>query len=86
MALGLPCVATSVNAVPEAIQDGVNGILVPPSDPAKLAGAILGLLSDTGKREVLGAAAKRTAYSKFDERITADRTIKLYNAVWKTGS
>lgn len=86
MALGLPCIATGVNAVPEAIKAGENGILIPPGDPAKLAEAILGLMNDAQKRKLLGTAAKRVAYSRFNEQITAYRTIKLYDAVWKTDS
>jgi len=86
MALGLACIATRINAIPEAITDGENGILVPPNDPSRLPQAIEDLLSDSEKRKRLGAAAKRTAYERFDERITAERTLKLYDAVWKSNS
>jgi glycosyltransferase involved in cell wall biosynthesis len=86
MALGLSCIATSVNAIPEAIAHNENGILVPPNEPAKLAEAITDLLNDHEKRKQFGIAAKRTAYERFDERITAEKTLKLYDAIWKTGS
>lgn len=84
MALGLPCIATNINAVPEAISNGDNGLLVSPNDPTALAEAIADLLKDSEKRKRLGAAARRTAFERFDERTTADRTLKLYDAVWKT--
>ncbi len=84
MALGLPCIATSVNAIPEAIENEQNGILVPPHDSLRLRTAISSLLYDPHKREILGAAAKKTALEKFNAKITAERTMKLYNDVWKT--
>jgi len=84
MALGLPCIATRVNAIPEAITDDENGILVPPNDPTRLERSIEDLLRDIEKRKRLGTAARLTAYKRFDERITADRTLKLYDAVWNS--
>ncbi len=83
MALGLPCIATSVNAIPEAIENGQNGLLVSPNDPVQLQEAIAVLLDDPDQREILGIAAKRTAFEKFNGQITAERTLKLYEAVWK---
>lgn len=83
MALGLPCIATDVNAIPEAI-DGQNGILVQPNDPVRLTEAILSLLNDPAKRETLANRAKKTAFEKFNSKITAERTVKLYDEVWQT--
>ena len=51
LAYGLPVVATRVAAIPEMIEDGVNGILVPPKDPVALAGAIRKMSEDPGLRE-----------------------------------
>jgi len=84
MALGLPCIATNVNAVPEAIEDGHNGVLVPPNDSTLIKDAITTLLTDSRQREILGVAAKRIAFEKFNAEITARRTLKLYDDVWKT--
>jgi glycosyltransferase involved in cell wall biosynthesis len=84
MALGLPCIATSVNAIPEALEDGHNGIVVPPNDPKRLTESISTLLNDPRQREVLGRAAKKTAFEKFNAEISAARTMKLYNDVWNT--
>jgi glycosyltransferase involved in cell wall biosynthesis len=57
MAHGLPVVATAVGGVPEQIQDGATGLLVPPEDPEAIARAIVRLYDDVGLRERLGAAA-----------------------------
>ena len=48
MALGRPCVATSVGGVPEVVSDGAQGVLVPPRDPDALAGGLVRLLADPG--------------------------------------
>ncbi len=84
MALGLPCIASSVNAIPEAIENEQNGLLVPSCDSLRLRTAISSLMYDPHKREMLGAAAKKTAFDKFNAKLTAERTVKLYNDVWKT--
>ncbi len=86
MALGLPCIATSVNAIPEAIEDGQTGMLVKPNDPNDLQVAITALLNDPQQRAMFGAAAKKIAFEKFNAKITADRTMKLYEEVWKTNA
>jgi glycosyltransferase involved in cell wall biosynthesis len=53
----LPVVATRAAALPEAVEDGVNGRLVPPDDPAALADAVARLAADPDARRRLGAAA-----------------------------
>ena len=57
LAVGTPVVATAVGGVPEIVRDGVNGLLVPPGDPARLAGALRLLAEDDGVRERLAAGA-----------------------------
>lgn len=84
MALGLPCIATNVNAIPEAIIEGKNGRLVAPANSDDLAEAIATMLDEPTEREKLGAAAKETAYTKFNARRGAERTVKLYEHVWKS--
>ena len=63
MALGLPCVSTNCRGGGPAMvmQDGVNGLLVPPGDEEALAAAILRLLKNPAEAESLGAAARKTA-------------------------
>ncbi len=72
MAFGLPVVATTAGGIPEAVEDGVTGRLVPPQDPAALADALLAVLADEGGRRALGAAGRR----RFLERFTADRMVE----------
>jgi glycosyltransferase involved in cell wall biosynthesis len=85
MALGLPCIASNVNAVPEAIEHDVNGLLVPPNNAAALKAAIVDLLDDPARRQSFGAAAKTKAYERFNERNIAGRQMELYESAWKSG-
>jgi glycosyltransferase involved in cell wall biosynthesis len=56
---GLACLSTTVSAVPELIETEHSGVLVPPDDPAALAGQLARLIGDPGTRRRLGAAAAR---------------------------
>ncbi len=60
MAAGRPIVASRVGDIPELLEDGRTGRLVPPGDPAALADAVLACLSDPVAAAALGAAARET--------------------------
>jgi glycosyltransferase involved in cell wall biosynthesis len=66
MALGVPCVSTWVNGVPELIRDGIDGYTVAPGDSAALADAIERLMSDEGRRESLARAGRQRAEEVVD--------------------
>ena len=74
MVCGVPVVATNVSSLPELVADGETGLLVPPDDPAALAGAIEGALADPA----LGAAGLDRARREFSVQQMADRTVALY--------
>lgn len=59
MVMGKAIVATKVGGIPEAISDGVNGLLVPPRDPDALADRIIHLLRNTQERDRLGREARK---------------------------
>lgn len=77
MAVGLPIVATRTGGIPEIVQDGVNGLLVPPRDSSSLAHAILELLKNKEKRASMGQASLRTA-----KNFTMDRMVEGNLAVY----
>lgn len=54
---GRPVVATAVGAIPEMVEEGKTGLLVPPNDPGALARALLEIASDDQRRQLLGDAA-----------------------------
>ena len=78
MAMGKPVVGTSVNAIPEVIQNGVNGLVVPPGDPEALGEAILGLLQNKEKRTKFGRNARSSAEKQFSLGQFAKRTEEVY--------
>jgi glycosyltransferase involved in cell wall biosynthesis len=57
LAVGTPVIATRVGGVPEVVEDGVNGLLVPPGDAAALAEAVRRFFADGALRDRLRAAA-----------------------------
>ncbi len=81
MASGLPIVATGVAGIPEMVRPGVNGFLVPPSDPAALAAALDRLAADPGLRAELGAASLAIARREHDAMANADRILALLQDV-----
>ncbi len=78
MAAGRPIVATTVGAIPEYVDHDGGGLLVPPDDPAALAGAIQRLLDDPAWRERLGAAGRARARERYALDRMIDQTIRLY--------
>jgi len=73
MAMGLPVVSTRISAIPELVDDGANGLLVPQRDVRALADALERLLEDRGLRRKLGHAAREKVRRSFDaERTTRD--------------
>lgn len=63
---GLACLATAVAAIPELIEDGVTGTLVPPEDPAALADALARLIAAPDLRTRLGRAGEARVRGEFD--------------------
>ena len=87
MALGKACIASSVNAIPEAIRNGETGLLVPAGDSMALAAAIAEMKKEPRKRERIAAAGREFVLRSFDERMTAQITVDLYDAcprTWKS--
>jgi glycosyltransferase involved in cell wall biosynthesis len=78
MAFGLPVVATNVGGLPEVVQDGVTGILVPPKDPNALGDAIVRLLRDPELRKRLGNAGRERVLSEFRTDRIVEQTLKVY--------
>ncbi len=84
MALGKAILSTDVNAIPEAIENGVSGVLIRPNDPGKLAEEMKRLLLDPDRRRTLGTNARKTADERFNEKTTAALTLGLYDRILQT--
>jgi glycosyltransferase involved in cell wall biosynthesis len=78
MAFSRPIVATAAGGIPEAVEDGVTGRVVPPRDPQALADALVEMLGDPGRLQAMGAAGR----ARFEERFTADRMVDETLAVY----
>lgn len=65
MALSRPVVASNVGGIPEMIEDGVTGLLVPPRDPSALAAAIVRVLDDHPLADMLGRAGHDLVHGRF---------------------
>jgi glycosyltransferase involved in cell wall biosynthesis len=81
LALGRPVLACAVGGVPEIVDPGRTGLLVPPEDPAALAAALERLRRDPALRARLGAAAARAARARFDVRRSVAAVEALYRRV-----
>jgi glycosyltransferase involved in cell wall biosynthesis len=79
MAARLPVVATRVGGLPEVVEEGVTGLLVPPRDPAALAAAVKQLLDDQPMRERLGIAGRNRAVSMFGSPAHAREVLRIYS-------
>jgi glycosyltransferase involved in cell wall biosynthesis len=78
MACARPIVATRTGGIPEVVDDGVTGLLVPPRDPHALARAIVTLLSDADLRQRFGQAGLQRVRQRFTvERMVAG-TLAVY--------
>lgn len=81
MAVARPIVASRVSAIPEVVEDGVTGLLVPPGDARALAEALLFLRRDAVRRERLGAAGAERLRREFALERVLERTAAVYRAV-----
>jgi glycosyltransferase involved in cell wall biosynthesis len=83
MAAGKPVVASRVGGIPDLVQDGVNGILVPPADEKALADGIKTLLTDHDLAHRMGAAGKVGCH-RFSLEAMVSRIDSLYQRTGPT--
>jgi len=81
MSSGLPIIATSVGGIPEQVQDGHNGFLVPFAHPEEIAKAALKLNSDPGLQSRMCVNARATVLEKYTVEKVLSRYIKVYESV-----
>ena len=81
MALGKPVVATDVGCVRELLEDGAEGLVVPPEDPSALAGAMERIVRNSDLRRQLGAASRARAESEYDRLVWTRKWVGVYRSV-----
>jgi len=81
LACGTPVVATAVGGIPEQVEDGITGFLVPPGDVKAMAETITMLLTDDALRMRLGRDAAEIAQRRFDLDRQVDDYLAWYQAI-----
>lgn len=84
MAAGRAIVAGNVGGIPEMIRDGIDGILVEPTDHAALVQAIESLLDDPARRRTLGESARERVLGEFNEERARRDCLAYYRAAGLT--
>ena len=78
MASGVPCVTTRITGIPELIRDGVDGLLVTPSDAIELADALMALMDDPELRQDLAREGREKVLAEFDFNHNVDRLAEVF--------
>ena len=86
MERGRAVVASDVGGLPEIVASSETGLVVPPGDPAALAGAVVELARDPALTAALGAAGRERALSAFSQERCTERIEALYLAALETGA
>jgi glycosyltransferase involved in cell wall biosynthesis len=80
-ATGVPVVATAVGGTPEVIEDGVNGYLVPPGNPERLAQRIRDVLLNDADRQAMGEHGRQRILDEFTFEAQARQYLQLFDAL-----
>ena len=86
MAAGRPSVVTGVGGIPEMLDHGQEGLIVPPDNSSQVAEAILELLADPERRLKMGRRARRRALATFTSEQMAQRHLQVYLRVLAGGN
>jgi colanic acid/amylovoran biosynthesis glycosyltransferase len=79
MAMEIPCISTWIAGVPELIRDGVDGLLVAPSDAPALASAVARLMDDPALRLRIGKQSRQRILEKFDLHSNAEHLAGIFS-------
>jgi L-malate glycosyltransferase len=77
----VPVIATIAGGLPEVVDDGVNGALLPIGDVEGMAAAALSLLEDEDKRRAFGAAGRKAAVERFSQDVIVEQYRDIYRRV-----
>lgn len=80
-AAGRPVVVTNTGGLPEVVEQGRSGLVVPPGDAKALAAALASILGDPARRRAMGDRARELAMTAYGWSAVASRTIDLYESV-----
>ena len=78
LASGKPMIVTNSGGMPEIIQDGINGYIIPIRDYEALATRVVNLLDDEGLRDRIGTTGRKFAELRFTKEIMTENNIRIY--------
>jgi glycosyltransferase involved in cell wall biosynthesis len=81
MAAGLPVISTQVGALSEEVEDGINGLIIPPKDPDAIVEAVRHLAGTS--RQAMAQASRRMAEARFDAQRNYGAILALMKAIVK---
>ncbi len=81
MACGTPVICTDVGGMPELVEDGRTGFIVPPNDPSRIKEKIQYFLDNPAESRRMGEEARKVVLEKFTWDAVAGRCLEAYNAV-----
>lgn len=79
MAMELPVISTNISGIPELVEDGVSGILVPQKDENAVGNAIIKLGKDRALRTGMGENGRKIIYKKYNIASESDKLINIFN-------
>ncbi|MGB3179424.1 MAG: glycosyltransferase family 4 protein, partial [Albidovulum sp.] len=79
---GLVSLSTNISGVPELLEDGRSGIVIPSEDPAAMAAALERVIRDPDLRRRLGQAAEIRVRKEFDFQASIDQLKSLFETKW----
>lgn len=79
MSMEIPCVTTRITGIPELIRDGIDGLLVAPSDANALAKAIQQLMEDSALRQTLGQNGRLRVQQDYNLAANAEKLAEIFN-------
>ena len=80
MAMGIPCVSTTITGIPELIRNEIDGLLVPPADPDALAAAIARLMDDPQLRARIAQSARERVADRYNLPVNTERLADTFRA------
>ncbi|HXV96970.1 MAG TPA: glycosyltransferase, partial [Anaerolineae bacterium] len=80
MSMEIPTISTNISGIPELIEDGKTGLLVPPEDEIALAEAIISLLENAELRHALGQAGRSKVVEEFEIEKNAHRLLRIFKS------
>lgn len=78
MACGTPSICTNVASMPEIVEDGVSGFVVPPNNPSELSQRLLWLSRHSVEAARMGTAARQQMLAKFTWPSVVKRCLEIY--------